>query len=378
MRLDYFHSGGPEGEALKVDRLVADGPWPGSRTQLVDDTDLGAYVFEVVDASRQQLIYSRGFSSIYGEWITTPEVRARGRTFHESVRFPWPNGPVRIIFKKRDARNTFQPFWSVDIDPASTAVSRSRTKSEGRVWPIAEHGPASGKIDLLVMSDGYSVGELPKFHSDATRLVSALFELEPFKSRKTDFNVRALDLIGNRLAVERNIFGLQRYALTYNNRALRDAAASAPYDVLEILVNDGRYGGGGIFNLQSTVAAGDKGAEYVFIHELAHNLAGLGDEYVGNVTYETGAPVTVEPWEPNLTALLDPSRLKWRELVEPGTPLPTPLRLAGPVGAYEGAGYEAKGMYRGESDCIMFSRNPVGFCRVCQRAINRIIDTYTH
>ena len=59
----------------------------------------------------------------------------------------------------------------------------------------------------------------------------------------------------------------------------------------------------GIFNQQSTVAAGNESAEYVFIHEFAHHLAGLADEYVGNVTYETGAPQRVEPWEPNLTAL---------------------------------------------------------------------------
>ena len=98
-------------------------------------------------------------------------------------------------------------------------------------------------------------------------------------------------------------------------------AAAAPYDVVEVLLNETKYGGGGIFNQQSTVAAANESAAYVFIHELAHNLAGLGDEYVGSVTYETGAPVKAEPWEPNITALHDPSALKWRDLVEPGTPV---------------------------------------------------------
>ena len=178
--------------------------------------------------------------------------------------------------------------------------------------------------------------------------------------------------------MELNIFGLGRYALTYDNRALRNIAAAAPYDVVEILVNDTTYGGGGIFNQQSTVAAANESAEYVFIHELAHNLAGLGDEYVGTVTYETGAPVKVEPWEPNVTALHDPSALKWRDLVERGTPVPTPMSYAGKVGAFEGAGYEARGLYRPEAACIMGSRKVVAFCRVCQRAINRIIDLHTN
>ena len=377
MRVDYFHSGGIGGEALTLDGVVANGPWPGSRTQLVDDSNLGAYFFELVDRGTEQVIYSRGYSSIYGEWMTTAEAKTVDRTFHESVRFPWPTRPVRIIFKKRDPQNLFQPFWSVEIDPESTTVTRDSITAGGTLWPIFENGPSSVRVDLLLISQGYSASQLPAFHADAERLVQALFEVEPFKSRKASFNVRALDLPGTRLSLERNIFGLQRYMLTYDNRALRDAAASAPYDLVEILLNNDEYGGGGIFNLQSTVATGSKGALYVFIHELAHNMAALADEYVGAVTYETGAPVQVEPWEPNVTALFDPSRLKWRELVEPGTPLPTPLSFAGKVGAFEGAGYEAKGLFRGEADCVMFSSTSARFCRVCQRAINRIIDSYT-
>ena len=208
--------------------------------------------------------------------------------------------------------------------------------------------------------------------------MKALFALEPFKSRRGDFNVRTLHAPESPVSVEFNIFGLDRYALTYDNRALRDMAAAAPYDVVEILVNETKYGGGGIFNQQSTVAAANESADYVFIHELAHNLAGLGDEYVGSVTYETGAPVKVEPWEPNITALHDPSALKWRDLVEPDTPVPTPMSQAGKVGAFEGAGYESRGLYRPEASCIMGLRKVADFCRVCRRAINRIIDLHTN
>ncbi len=241
-------------------------------------------------------------------------------------------------------------------------------------------GPASRKVDLVLVSDGYSLAQEAKFRADATRLVNALFAHEPFKSRRADFNVRTVltGSAGPVRLVEFNIFGLERYALTYDNRRLRNAAAAAPYDIVEVLVNDERYGGGGIFNQQSTVAAGNESAEYMFIHELAHNLAGLGDEYVGSVTYETGAPVKAEPWEPNITALHDPSMLKWRDLVEPGTPVPTPMSYAGKVGAFEGAGYESRGLYRPEASCIMGSRKTDKFCRVCQRAINRIIDLHTN
>jgi hypothetical protein len=310
----------------------------------------------------------------------------------------------------------------------------------GRVWTIFENGPASDKVDLLLLSEGYTEAELPKFHGDATRLVNRLFEHEPFKTRRADFNVRALDLPSDQsgvhraraarnrrtpLSAEYNIFDSERYLLTYDNRALRDAASAAPYEFIEILVNEEQYGGGGIYNFQATTSVDTEFAEYVFVHEFGHHFAGLGDEYyTSDVAYETGAVYHPEPWEPNITALHDATQLKWGDLVESTTPIPTPwdkkefetqsnavqarrrtllasgapqdqidalfheqmeqegpllgsMEHAGKVGAFEGASYEATGLYRPELDCIMFTRNPVGFCRVCQRAIGRVIDQYS-
>ncbi len=221
------------------------------------------------------------------------------------------------------------------------------------------------------------------------------------------------------------MFDSERYALALDNRGWRDVASAAPYDAVEILINNRYYGGGGIFNDHAAVAVDSGSADYIFVHEFGHHFAGLGDEYyTSDVAYETGAAEKVEPWEPNVTALHDPAALKWKDLVEPGTPLPTPwnkeayekrsaeiqaerrrLRAAaapesamdalfttqqawetqflssmahsGKVGAFEGASYEPKGLYRPESDCIMFTRDEVGFCRVCRRAIERVIDLHT-
>lgn len=210
--------------------------------------------------------------------------------------------------------------------------------------------------------------------------------------------------------------------LTTNDRAWRDVAAAAPYDAVVLLVNDRKYGGGGIYNLYATTAVDSSFSPYLFVHEFGHHFAGLGDEYyTSDVAYEEFVPPDSEPWEPNLTALLDPASLKWSDLVEPDTPLPTPwdkaefeevsnaiqkrrraLRAAeapeeelealfreerelltallagqqhaGRVGAFEGAGYQARGLFRPSADCIMFTRDEVGFCPVCRRAIERVID----
>ena len=439
MRVDYVHAGGLGHEIFALDQVVSDGPWAGSHTRLVDDLNLGKYRFEVIDRRTNQVLYSRGFASIYGEWETTAESREIHRSFHESLRFPWPKMPVQVVLKSRDAENSFHERWSTVIDPASRFVNPTDREAMGEVWPLFESGPPSERVDLLVIGEGYTAAEIPKFHADATRLVDALFDEEPFRSRKGDFNVWGLDLPSAEsgvsrpragqfrrtpLSAEYNIFDSERYVLTYNNRALRDAASAAPYEFLEILVNEEQYGGGGIFNLQATAAADTGFAEYVFIHEFGHHFAGLADEYyTSDVAYETGASYHPEPWEPNVTALHDPAHLKWGDLLASGTPLPTPwdkatfeagsvtaqrerrelraagvaepvmdqlfteqmereiallggMTHAGQVGAFEGASYEATGLYRPEIDCIMFTRNPVGFCRVCGRAIENVIDQY--
>ena len=196
MRVDYFHTGGPKaGETIALDRVVNDGPWAGSRTQLVDPTDLGPYRFEVRDKATGTLLYSRGFASVYGEWETTSEQKTAHRTFHESLRFPWPKGPVAITLSKRRADNSFSSIWTTEVDPQSRLVDRAPlTHPAGLVWPVFVNGTPADKVDLLVIGEGYTAAEMPKFHRDVKRLLPALFAEEPFKSRRSDFNVRALDL----------------------------------------------------------------------------------------------------------------------------------------------------------------------------------------
>ena len=440
MRVDYLHSGTASEEHISLDQVVSDGPWPGSRTQLLDELNLGKYFFEVVDRETNRVLYSRGFSSIFGEWETTPEAKKVWRTYHESLRFPWPRRPVQVTLKKRDAQNAFRELWTTVIDPNSRSVIPADLPPRGRVWTLFENGPAAEKVDFLLLGDGYTAAETEKFHADAQRLVDALFQHEPFRSRKTDFNVRAIDLAAAQSGVSRphagifrrsplsahySTFDTERYVLSTDNRTLRDLASAAPYEFLVILLNERTYGGGGIYNLQATVPADNAFAVYVFVHEFGHHFADLGDEYyTSDVAYETGAAELPEPWEPNITALHDPANLKWKDFVEAGTPLPTPwdkeefekhsravqeqrrklraggapeeemeklfreqqefetkflagMKYSGKVGAFEGARYEVKGLYRPAADCIMFTRDEVGFCPVCRRALERVMDLYS-
>ncbi|HEY3172308.1 MAG TPA: IgA Peptidase M64 [Thermoanaerobaculia bacterium] len=438
MRLDYFHTGNAAEERFSADRVVLEPlPWAGGRS--IDDTNLGKYFFEVIDRKSNRVLYSRGFASIYGEWELTGEAKAVNRTFHESLRFPAPDGPVQIVLKKRDAKNAFREVWSFLLDPTDMFVDSSKPASPGPLLEIQKTGDPAEKVDFLIVGDGYTAAERPKFEKDARRLAEILFSFSPFKERRSDFNVWGLcppsDESGisrpstgihrrSRVGATYDSFGSERYVLTFENRLFRDVASFAPYDFVEILTNTRTYGGGGIFGLFSTVAADSFWSPYVFVHEFGHHFAGLADEYFTSDVPSEPAADRVEPWEPNVTALLDPKDLKWKDLVSAGAPIPTPwnkeafevqsreiqkrrrqiraenrpeeemdalfreqkqkeMRLLGAepsfgkVGAFEGAMYEAKGYYRPQIDCIMFSRNDVPFCAVCRRAIERVIDLYS-
>ncbi len=439
MRLDYYHTGNSTQEFFSLDKLIIEPlPWPGNPRQLVDPSNLGKYLFEVIDRNTNRVIYSRGFASIYGEWETTGEAKKANRTFHESVRFPAPDKAVQMVLKKRDANNTFREIWSVTIDPEDIFIDRSKHPSPGPLIELEKNGDPADKVDFLILGDGYEYSEQKKFEQDARRLLNVLWATSPFKERRKDFNVWAICPPSSESGISRpsskiyrrtplgatyDAFGSERYLLTFDNRAFREVASFAPYEFVEILANNRTYGGGGIFGLYGTVAAQSNQAPYVFVHEFGHHFAGLADEYYTSPVAYAPATERIEPWEPNATALLDPKDLKWQDLITPGTPIPTPwnkdefekhsreyqkrrsvirnenrpeevmealfLEVAqferaffarekyfGRVGAFEGAIYEAKGYYRPEVDCIMFTRTN-SFCVVCRRAIERVINLYT-
>jgi hypothetical protein len=437
MRVDYFHTGTSTEEHFSMDRILNDGPWAGSQTMLIDELNRGLYFFKITDTLTNTLLFSRGFASVFGEWQSIGD--PNWGTFPESVRFPWPKLPVRLTIEKRDDKNNFVSVWSTVIDPKSRIVNPAILKSPYKSFTYIKNGNTDNHVDIVILGDGYTEAEMDKFHKDVVSLTDELFTVEPFKSRKANFNVSAVETpsatsgvnkphpgVFNRtpLSMSYGAFDSERYALSYDNRTIRDVASTVPYDYMFILINERTYGGGGIFNLYSTVAADNKFSRYIFVHEFGHCFAALADEYyTSDVSYQTPA-ITVEPWEPNVTALFDKTNLKWKDLVKPGTPIPTPwdkteydnfsfeiqkerraLRAANvpeeqmealferdkkttlemfgknkyidSAGAFEGGNYMQFGIYRSALDCIMFTRDKQEFCPACTKAISEVIDMYS-
>ena len=440
LRVDYYHSGNSETEMFSLDRVVLEPlQFSGNLGQRIDQTLRGKYVFEVIDPESGVVAWSRSFSSIYGEWETTGEARRMNRTFHESLRFPVQDSEFDVVLKKRGTRNQFAEIWKIRLDPNDYLVHQETAAYADNVVAIEHNGDSATKVDVLLLGDGYTADDQDAFVQKAHELTELLFATPPFSERRSDFNVWALAPPARASGVSRpstgkyrdspigatyDAFRSERYVLTNDNREWRRIASSTPYDFVEILTNSDTYGGGGIYGLFSTAAANSEWAGYVFIHEFGHHFAGLADEYyTSSVAYEAPTEI-IEPYQPNVTALLDPAQLKWRHLVDDDTPLPTPwpkddyeahslafqARRANmreenvaesamnklfhdnqdivegmfsvaphpdDVGAFEGALYQARGYYRSEQNCIMFTRT-TDFCRVCAAAIQEVIDEYVN
>lgn len=438
-RLDFYHTGGKSGEVFSVDRVVVEPlPWPGSARNNIDSTGYGSYFFELRDTTGK-VLFSRGYSPIFAEYMTTEEAAKENRTFHESLRFPALTGKADVVVFKRDADNRFVEAWRTRIDPSDMFVDRSTPK---RYEPIAveKHGDPKDKVDILLLGDGYTAAECAtKFKRDTRRMADVFFSVEPYKTHRKDFNIWGLCPPSPQSGISRpstgihistpvgatyDVFGSERYVLTMDNRAFRNIASNAPYEFVEILANSKTYGGGGLYNIFATVAVDNEWANYVFIHEFGHHFAALADEYYTSpVAYQTPGKI-IEPWEPNVTALLDKNSLKWRSLATPGAEIPTSwpkeefeaeqkttqarrakiradkrpesemsalfreerafdeaLFASSPnaktVGAFQGANYDAKAFYRPAIDCIMFTRDSVPFCPVCRHTIEEVIRAYS-
>jgi len=455
MRVDVYHVGNASEEIFTLDRVYQQGAWAGSRVHLIDAFDNGRAYVKVTDLASGRLLFSRGSDSYFGEYRTTAQAgKGVRRTYHESTLIPYPRRPIRFAVEVRGADKKLKEAAAFEIDPNSWEVLRRGPDAAAMVIPVWTSGDPHGRVDVAILGEGYSAAEEGKFRADLERFGRIFFSAEPYRTLKDRFNLVGVlkpsqdsgcdepshgSYRRTSLGATFDSLGSERYVLTEDNRALRDIAAAAPYDTVLIMVNAARYGGGGIYNAFCTFTADNQWHEYVFLHEFGHSFAGLADEYYTSSTaYNDFYPKGIEPNEPNITALLDPANLKWKDVVTPGTAVPTPWEKAefdtldiayqkvrgeigeklaklkresapaadvaavqeeserlsrehqakmdaylaksafvGRVGAFEGAGYAAQGLYRPMLDCLMFSKGAKPLCRVCLTAMERIIAHYT-
>lgn len=455
LRLDLYQVGDAKEEFITVHRLFLEPIWPEPKKYLIQPFDYGRYLIKVYDLASNRLIFCRGFESVFGEYRTTsPALAGVKKAMERSIRIPYPKRPVHLVIERRDRQNIPHPFFNLIIDPNDYHIIRESPSFGDLIMEKQKSGDPHQKVDLVFIAEGYTAEDLDKFKSDIDRFTEYLFKIEPYSHHRQDFNIYGIFRPSPERAVDEprqgiykktilnasfNAFDLDRYLLIDDNHRLRAMAAQVPYDTIVVLVNSSRYGGGGIAFDYCVTTTDNPRSLQVFIHEFGHSFAYLADEYYqSEVAYNEFYPAGVEPLEPNITALLDPPNIKWKELLSPGISIPTEYgkekmealqaerrslrqkqmdeineakrkgwpekkikalqekyqakekeilakieavrreyaHLVDKVGAFEGAGYTAKGLYRPQMYCLMGSNQKDEFCRVCQWAIKRMIDFY--
>lgn len=456
LRIDYIHTGNAVSEKFEIQNFIKYGIWSGSRKYLIDNFNNGTYHVKVYDSNTGSVIYSKGFDSFFKEYQTSSEaISGQSKSFEEVILIPFPIIPVKLVIEKTSAENVTQKIYSIDINPAEIKAEDLKIDhSTTTVIKSYSGGDAHSKVDVVILGEGYTKDESSKFEKDITHFTEMFFSLEPYNSMREYFNIYGVLVPSEETGIDEpraniykntaldasfNALGSERYMLTESVHKVYDAASAVPFDAIFIMANHKRYGGGGIYNFYATFTSDTQFRDYIFLHEFGHSFAGLADEYyTSDVAYTDFYKPDREPTEANITAMLNTKKLKWGELVDPSTPVPTPWNKAefdsmdyawqkhraelndniselkknnapqeeikaaeenydrldkeqservdrylkenihyGKVGAFEGAGYMQFGLYRSMLDCIMFSKGVKPFCSVCQSAIRKVILQYS-
>ena len=392
LRMDVYHWGDSKTSKFILDKFVIEKYWGGSKTILLDEFNYGSYMVKVIDAQSGKTIYTRGYCTLFQEWQTTEEASKMCRCYEESVSVPLPKNNAIIEIDERNGDGVFEKVFSAEYDPKEI-YNTPEQRYDFPVYDAHVTGDPAKKIDIVIIPDGYTTEEMDKFKSDCDALVDVFRTFEPYSSYLDDFNIRGVlapsvesgtdiprEGIWKNTIVDCHFdtFYSDRYNTTESYFAVKDVAACAPYDQIYILVNSTVYGGGGIYNYYSVSTSGNMASAKVIIHEFSHAFAGLADEYSGDVEYEEYYNLKIEPWEFNITSLVDFDS-KWKFMVDKKTPIPTPTteKYYDKVGVFEGAGYTPKGMYRPAYDCMMNTFRGDKFCPVCTYAIIQMIEAYT-
>ena len=384
LRADYIFSGDSKTQEISLSGLSKSEGWAGRCVNL--DTLLlqGNAQVTMKDAASGRIIFKQSLCTLFQEWQHTEEATKMRKAFENTVLLPMPRRKAYITVTLTDSHRKVVAQMSHLLDPDDILIRHAKQHlPEGIVKDYLINGKPSDCIDLLYLAEGYTEAEMPQFYADVEKAVNALFSHKPFGAYRRHFNIRTVAIPSDCTDVSEPLKGKwhntpamshfstfysDRYLMTEHLFRLHDLLEGIPFEHIVILANTPTYGGGGIFNLYMLTSARQQWFEPVVVHEFGHSFAGLADEYFYDDQYETYYPADTEPWELNVTTLVDFDS-KWRHMVKDLN-----SRNTGVVGIYEGAGYQSKGVYRGSYDCRMRTNIYPEFCPVCRESIEKVIN----
>ena len=392
LRIDYTLLGNASEQYVALRDMSSTDNWWGRRVNLDDVPLKGNGDLTLYDAETREVIYMTSFSSLFQEWITTPEAKDVTKSFEFTLLVPMPQRITVAEMVLRDNTGKESKLTHT-IDPNDVLIrNRSNQQATPHVY-THQGGDSKECIDVVILAEGYRIDEMDTFMEDAMITTSEILSYEPFKSHKDKFNFIAVyspstdtnvsvpqDKAWRDTAVGSNFmtFYMERYLTSGEVYAMYDLATNIPCEHFIILANTDTYGGGGIYNSYTLTTAHHPSFRPVVVHEFGHSFGGLGDEYFYTSADNNDEMHSLahEPWEPNITTLVD-FNSKWADMVAEGVEIPTAVTEERSknyvVGVYEGGGYRSKGIYRPTDVCRMRNNTAERFCPVCERALERVI-----
>jgi IgA peptidase M64 len=261
---------------------------------------------------------------------------------------------------------------------ALVAMPAAAGAQSATVVPLQVTGPPQQRLNLVVLGDGYTAAEMPKFREQVDKHLNVQWAFEPFRSYRNYFNVYMIEVVspvsgiscdpddGN---VRRDTPLRLEYAQTCPADPLARGITFGPggMDALNgyvgmipgvtpqnrqtlTLANTNTYGGIGGTN--ATTSGGNALGPLISPHELGHSLGGLQDEYPYSARGVPGGPYTGgEPTSIHHTLLTEDQMLAqqakwWRWLGEES-------ESGGTIGRYESGQSRSTGVWRSSEHSMM-------------------------
>lgn len=255
---------------------------------------------------------------------------------------------------------------------ALAAPALAQEPAKAKVVPIQVTGDPAVRFVMVVMGDGYTADELPKYRAQVDKHLNVLWSIEPFRSYRNYINVYSVEIVSPVSGITcdpevrekkdtplRTQFGGgctnpnargigvdQKLAQAYAQQA------TPVYDQILVLANTDTYGG--IGGRVATTSGGNSLGVLITPHELGHSLGGLQDEYTYSARGKPGGAYQgAEPKSVHMTlATEDEMKAKqlkwWRWLGEESL-------SGGKIGRFEGGSSRTTGIWRPSKHSMMIS-----------------------
>lgn len=396
LRVDYIFVGNNQRQDIAIGELRSVAGWAGRRVNLDGLPLKGNGQITMRDAATQRVLYTTSFSSLFQEWQTTEEATQLSKAFENVFQLPMPKSDADVTVTLFDTHQRISSQFTHRVKTNDILIRPASLANLPHHRILHKGGDSKECIDIAIVAEGYTIDEREQFYAHAQAAADEILKYKPFCDYRNRINITGVALsskesgvsipgkdIWKETALKSNFdtFYSERYLTTLHLKELNDSLAGLPYEHIVILANTDNYGGGGIYNSYTLAAARHAMFLPVVVHEFGHSFGGLADEYYYDDQYEQFYVPDVEPWEQNITTLQKFSS-KWQDLLPSNIAIPTstvgiPENDMQHIGVYEGGGYQSKGVYRAYRDCRMRTNGVPDFCKVCQRALERLIHFYT-